>query len=374
MNEYLKEKIIIWGAGKQSELLFNILRSEGMLSNIVGIIDKAEGKWESEWHGFVISSPELLNSVSYDRIIISVWNWHSIYDELYSKYEVQRDVMDNCAFILRQKFLSYYIGLDSLPDDMRPLINHVQDHPLDFMNYDFVYEYYNQPVEILDDQNEGYYIAVISGRKMYLPKSKLNTEEKARNYVRSLLAEQDTNSPHRYLSDDFRIVTGASVLDIGAAEGIFTLLNLDVIGKAYLVESDKDWIKALLLTFSKELDRIEIIHGFVSDKNGMKSITIDSILKDKHVDFIKMDIEGAEINALKGAKAVLASQNVDLAVCAYHYPEDYDRIYRLLELYGYDNISHSDGYLTPIHYDCIDKIGSFPRLSRGILRGRKNGK
>lgn len=372
MNDYRKEKLLIWGAGKQSELLYELLRIEGMLSNIVGIIDKSERKWGNNWHDIVISSPELLHNISYDRLVISVWNWHSIYFELRDKYKVSPSIIDNCAFILRQRFLSFYQNLNQIPDDMWSPIRYVQDHPLDFINYDFVYDYYNSPVEILDDQSFDCYVAVLSGRKMYLPKSKLNTKEKASNYVTSLLVEQDEHSPHRYLSNDFGIDDGAYILDVGAAEGIFTLLNIDNIEKAYLVESDEEWIKALKLTFSNALDKVEIIQGYVSDRNENEYITIDSILEERKVDFIKMDIEGAEVDALKGAKSSLVSNNIKVAVSTYHYPEDYDRIYNLLKLYGYDIISHSDGYLTPIHYDIIDKTETFPRLSRGILRGLKN--
>ena len=372
-NGYLKEKILIWGAGKQSELLYNLLRVEGILSNVVGIIDKAEGKWGSEWHGLTIASPNSLQSFSYDRVVISVWNWHSIYFELSSRYGIEPEKIDNSAFIMRERMLAFYHELKQIPEDMSTPLNHIKNYPLDFINYDFAFNYYQSPVEIIDDNAE-YYVALLLGKRMYLPKSKLDTEEKAKNYVRSLLAEQDEHSPHRYLSKDFELSDDGSILDVGAAEGVFALLNIDRISKAYLVESDDEWIKALEHTFADHKDKIEIIQGFVSDVDDDDSITIDHILEDRDVDFVKMDIEGVEIRALEGAKKSLVSQNIDIAVCTYHYPEDYERIYELLDSYGYNSISNSEGYLTPIHYDMIDKTETFPRLSRGVLRGRKNGK
>lgn len=49
---------------------------------------------------------------------------------------------------------------------------------------------------------------------------------------------------------------------------------------------------------------------------------LDSLLENEKVTFIKMDIEGAELNALKGAKEIIRTQKPKLAICIYHKPED----------------------------------------------------
>lgn len=45
---------------------------------------------------------------------------------------------------------------------------------------------------------------------------------------------------------------------------------------------------------------------------------LDVILKDERVTFIKMDIEGAEPQALRGSKNIILSQRPKLAICIYH--------------------------------------------------------
>ncbi len=45
---------------------------------------------------------------------------------------------------------------------------------------------------------------------------------------------------------------------------------------------------------------------------------LDSILKDENVTFIKMDIEGAEPQALRGASNIIREQTPKLAICVYH--------------------------------------------------------
>ena len=54
--------------------------------------------------------------------------------------------------------------------------------------------------------------------------------------------------------------------------------------------------------------------------------SIDSVLYDKPVTFIKMDIEGAELAALKGAQQSIKKWKPRLAICIYHKPKDFIEI------------------------------------------------
>ncbi|MHC1749825.1 MAG: FkbM family methyltransferase [Cellulosilyticaceae bacterium] len=53
-----------------------------------------------------------------------------------------------------------------------------------------------------------------------------------------------------------------------------------------------------------------------------KVIKLDDILKDKNITFIKMDIEGAEMMALKGGAHIIKTQKPKVAICVYHRIED----------------------------------------------------
>ena len=69
------------------------------------------------------------------------------------------------------------------------------------------------------------------------------------------------------------------------------------------------------------------------DNKGLTTvhlISLDSFLENKHIPtFIKMDIEGAEKQAILGAKNIIEKYRPRLAVCVYHKPED---IYELTKL------------------------------------------
>ncbi|MDE6847163.1 MAG: FkbM family methyltransferase [Lachnospiraceae bacterium] len=95
-------------------------------------------------------------------------------------------------------------------------------------------------------------------------------------------------------------------------------------------------------------DRTEEL-SFVSGLNGAshienneqigveKKVTVqvdklDNLIHEK-ISFIKMDIEGAEINALKGAEKMIKTYKPKLAICVYHKKEDIWEIPRLILSY-----------------------------------------
>jgi len=56
------------------------------------------------------------------------------------------------------------------------------------------------------------------------------------------------------------------------------------------------------------------------------TISIDALELQEKVTLIKMDIEGAELSALHGAKKTILRDKPKLAICLYHSDEDMIRI------------------------------------------------
>lgn len=68
-----------------------------------------------------------------------------------------------------------------------------------------------------------------------------------------------------------------------------------------------------------------------------RTVTIDAFIEQnriEHVDFIKMDIEGAELAALRGAEATIRRHKPKLAISLYHSPPDFWRIPAYLQTLG----------------------------------------
>lgn len=91
------------------------------------------------------------------------------------------------------------------------------------------------------------------------------------------------------------------------------------------------WNKRDTLIFDKKAGRNSRLssHG-----TAVEVTDIDSVIHSP-VTMIKMDIEGAELNALEGAKNTIRKYRPKLYVCAYHRNEDLFALpMKILELYG----------------------------------------
>lgn len=81
------------------------------------------------------------------------------------------------------------------------------------------------------------------------------------------------------------------------------------------------WSKETLLGFSGSLTSSSKLNN--EGENSVVVTALDIFFRDKvPPTFIKMDIEGAELEALKGAKHLIYKYKPKLAICAYHKPED----------------------------------------------------
>lgn len=164
------------------------------------------------------------------------------------------------------------------------------------------------------------------------------------------LAEQKRDI---YTHGDIRVREGDIVLDCGANVGVFTRKALRAGAKTVVaIEPAPENIEVLKRNFPEEIaagrvivypkgvwdkDDMLVLHvhphnsaadSFVIEQKGshesdqkLPLTTIDKLageLNLERVNFIKMDIEGAEVRALNGARATIAKHHPRMALSSYH--------------------------------------------------------
>lgn len=203
-------------------------------------------------------------------------------------------------------------------------------------------------------------------RRMYFPEN--FSVARAQKMKNSLEKEQDPRSPHSYFVNLPAEYQPRTVLDLGAAEGYFAMRFADTAEKIYLFETNEEkWRKPLEKTFEPWKEKTTIVHKFVSDQDEGDCVSLDRFLPEgTTVDLIKMDIEGAEQAALRGAKRVLEENpQARLLICAYHSKMAEAEIREILKEY---QIQHTNGYMLFLWDEALDA----PYIRRGILQATQN--
>jgi FkbM family methyltransferase len=184
------------------------------------------------------------------------------------------------------------------------------------------------------------------------PKGKYWLPKNQKDLLASLLAEQEENI---YGSDELAVQAGDVVFDCGAHIGVFSRVAIAAGAKLVVaVEPSPVNLECLRRNMAPEIaaGRVVVVAEGVWDKEGtlpfhmdpansagnsllvgekgakprpvtieVPLTTIDKLaarLKLDRVDFIKMDIEGAETNALRGARSTIRAYHPRMAICTYH--------------------------------------------------------
>lgn len=266
---------------------------------------------------------------------------------------------------LRERILKYFSSLPEkgINEDQREVLSYLENNSVKIFPYPFQDNYSPDKIYVHFDSERGMRYVIQEGKRLYF-KKRWNEKRIKRAYS-DLQREQDNNSPHRYLTDSFNVVTNDVLADIGAAEGNFSLSVIEKIRKVYLFEYDQEWIEALKATFSPWAEKVVIINKYVSDANDGSHVRFDTFYKENSdINFLKIDVDGAEAIVLNSCNEVLITgKPLKVALCTYHKNNDEKDFSVLLKNHGF-NITPSKGYM--IHY--YDKKIKAPYLRRGLIR------
>ncbi|HEY5329927.1 MAG TPA: FkbM family methyltransferase [Acidobacteriaceae bacterium] len=160
-------------------------------------------------------------------------------------------------------------------------------------------------------------------------------------------------------ADLFKLIAGEALVDCGAFDGDTIRLMVSMVGAdfkaVYAIEADtvsgaklEAYRSSLPSSVAEKIHHLDCAVGarrctlqFAMTGNAtskieaagvdVQCVPIDELFADRPVTLIKMDIEGAEYDALLGARKVIERDRPVLAICVYHTQSDVWRIPLLVQ-------------------------------------------
>ena len=200
------------------------------------------------------------------------------------------------------------------------------------------------PIISLDDflklpDCKEYLIIVTVGKELFRQEIAAELDSLELRYLFGYFGAQYFDLPQLDLRNEYFV-------DVGALDGETTKYFLDRFenDRAYVLEPNPRQFEVTKERLRDE-SRAELFPYGAYERNGWLSFDtragdagsagiseqgdtrievrkLDDLLGDRPVTFLKMDIEGSELAALRGAERIIREQRPKLAICVYHKPED----------------------------------------------------
>lgn len=316
---YLKstsKPIVLYGMGNGADKIIRVLESRGI--PFKGVFASDEFVREKTFHGFKVTNYSALENEFGDMIVLLCFG------------SARREVLENIKKISASQEL--YAPDVPVYGDVLFDLDYAKRNADDLKSvYDVLYDEQSK----LTFENTVRY--KISGDIKYLYDCEVSEDEPFKNF--------------------FKLDDAEVFMDLGAYRGdtVKDFLNrVNSYDKIIAVEPDKK----TFIKLCKECEGLEntlLLNGCISDTDGKKAFNMDSsrgsavgsggteidcfsidgILKGEKATFIKMDIEGEEANAIKGAKDTILKHKPKMIISCYHRSEDLIEIpKRVMEIRG----------------------------------------
>ena len=345
------EQIYLWGAGRLADDILNALDAtmpeykSNAVFHIKGVIDNDKTRQHQLFHGLEIVLPGEALQCGFSNLIILNDAEYLIREQAEGGYHIPKEKVQTRWYLLQ---LLLRLKYDKTQDrEILSVLEYWKEHPISlFNNFMPPVERYHEVIWDLKRNLPYIQFQTVEGntKRMYYPRNYRFSIWDGIQVVEDILYEQMPMSPHLYTSGGHEVKEGDIILDGGVCEGNFALRYVDLASKIYLAECDPDWKEALFYTFEQYQDKIVHCEKPLSNRDGYYSASIDAFVKER-LDFMKLDIEGAEIQAVEGAERTLRSNSVRCSVCCYHKKEDEAILKKKFAEFGYDT-GVSKGYMT----------------------------
>lgn len=329
------KQLILFGAGGKAKDIVSELKKS---YKITAIVDNDELKWGKEIDGIPIKSPDIVHQ---EEIIVLIIN---------SFIGVIAKQLEDMGF--RGMYFSYF-WLNMENRSVR-------------LQKDFDEKAIKTLYNILQDEtSKDILTSIIEKRKM------------------GFLDYTDIRTPTEYfLTDIFPFTKEEVYVDGGVFDGDSILKFIEIMNysykKIYGFEADTYNYKMAVKNLSGLDGKIELYNKALWNKNEIGSFVVgeresskvsetleemknsvkvefcrlDDMIGSEKVTFLKMDIEGTELEALEGAKQILKQDKPKLAICIYHKLDDLWKI----PLYIHELVPEYKLYIRHHSYHYCDTV------------------
>jgi FkbM family methyltransferase len=336
-------RIVLFGAGNLGRKALRCLRSIGI--EPLAFADNNQARWGSETDHLAILSPEIAVSRYGDcaLFVVTIWSLGHTFRETHAKLTSL-----GCRTVLPSSTLRWKFAAELLPD-------YCQDLP---------HKLFEQADEVR-----------AAARLWADEESRIEYLNQVR--WRALGDYACLRGPHReeqYFPESlFRLIPGEVFVDCGAYDGDTAkrFISRDAeFAKLLAIEPDPDNFRRLrqwaenqgepgnrILTYglavgvsvgSVRFDATGAEAACIAPEGGVlvECAPLDKLVGDAVPTYIKMDVEGAEQDALEGARRLIQTHAPILAVCLYHRLSDLWRIPLLIRSLcgGYKLFLRPHGY------------------------------
>lgn len=359
----LFEDIIIFGAGIGGQQTYYFLKKKGYEKKIRAFTDNNLDKIGKIYIDYPVISPN--DIINFDTALIVICS---------TAYDIILQQVINLGI---KKTNIYYFQPAGLNLSVNSDMNFIRDNIDEF---EYIYQL------LADEKSKEIFKCLlnyrISKRIYWLDEMKDLIDDENNQYF-------DQDILKQYIFDEGFVDVGAYIGD--TVEQFFKFFpNWE--GNYYCIEADKknykrlnEWVEAIdkkiirfncavwdhegELRFDSTSFAGSVGSKVSSEGELVKCHSIDYLLKNERIDFLKMDIEGAEKKALLGAKEVINKNNPILAICIYHKQEDYFKIPLVIQ-----QISNKkyDFYIRQYRYGISETVlYAMPTSRKKSLIGKK---
>lgn len=255
---YGYHNVIIYGVGEMAKYYSKYYDT----INITAFCDKDDNKQKKLFCGYKVISPEELTKKYSDHVIAITLKDDKLITEV-TKYLLKSGFSENQIFALKKDFGKQYFDID-----------------------------------ILGCPNPNYEIFIDAG--CFDGASSIDFIKWCSDSYKKIIAFEPDSKQHPICIENLKDMRNTVIHPYGLWNEN-TELSFDNVtgmpGSACISDSSENTIK-------------------------IKTVKLDDIVLGDDITFIKMDVEGAELNALKGAEQTILKYRPKLAICVYHKPED----------------------------------------------------